>query len=79
MKLQIKIKKMREKEILDYHHLEINGEDNENIKKEKKIISITRQNLQRNYAFYYYFNMLVKGIGKVLRESIQLMIAEMCL
>ena len=53
-------KEMREKELLDYHHEEIIGEDVKLIKKRKKILAGIKKKMRRNHTFYY----ISRYIGK---------------
>ena len=44
---------MREKELLDYHHEEINETDEKAVKKKKKIMAGIKKRLKRNHTFHY--------------------------
>ena len=60
-------KEMREKELLDYHHEEIIGEDVKLIKKRKKILAGIKKKMRRNHTFHY----ISRHIGKGGRENIK--------
>ena len=46
-------KEIREKELLDYHHSEVICENEDQIKKKKKIISRIKKKLNKMYTFHY--------------------------
>ena len=60
-------KEFREKEILDYHHTELNNEDEDQLKSRKKIISGIKKKLQKTHTFHY----ITRHIGKGDREGIK--------
>ena len=60
-------KQIREKELLDYHHKEIIGDEIEKIKKRKKIMGRIKRTLKRNHTFRY----LSWHAGKGSREMIK--------
>ena len=62
-----KDKEMRKKELLDYHHEEIIGDDVKLIKKRKKILARIKNKMRRNHTFHY----ISRHIGKGVRENIK--------
>ena len=58
---------MREKELLDYYHEEIIGDDVKLIKKWKKILARIKKKIRRNHNFHY----ISRHIGKGVRENIK--------
>ena len=62
-----KEKEIREKELLDYHHSELIYEDEDQIKKKKKIISKIKKNLNRTHTLLY----IIRYVGKGERDSIK--------
>ena len=66
-KLIQKGKEFREKELLDYHHVELIEEGEKLVKKKKKIIAGIRKKLRHNHTFYY----LSRHVGKGIRDNIK--------
>ena len=64
-----KRKKIREKELLDYHQPELICDENDQIKKKKKMIGEIKRSLHKNYAFYY----ISRHVRKEERKSIKRM------
>ena len=60
-------KEMREKELLDYHHEEIIGDDVKLIKKKKRILAGIKRTMKRNHAFHC----LSRHAGKGFRENMK--------
>jgi len=60
-------KEFREKELLDYHHVELIEEGEKLVKKKKKIIAGIRKKLRRNHTFHY----LSRHVGKGIRDNIK--------
>ena len=60
-------KEFREKELLDYHQVELIGEGDELVKKKKKVIAGIRRKLKRDHTFHY----LSRHVGKGMRDSIK--------
>ena len=60
-------KEFREKELLDYHHTELNNEDEDHLKMKKKIVSGIKKKLQKTHTFHY----ITRHIGKGEREGIK--------
>ena len=60
-------KEIREKELLDYHHEEIIGDDIKMIKKRKRIVAGIKKKLKRDHTFHY----LSRHVGKGKRESMK--------
>ena len=59
---------MREKELLDYHHEEIIGNDMKKIKKKKKILSGIKRTLKRNHTFRYLSYHAGKGNMEMIKK-----------
>ena len=60
-------KKIREKELLDFHHSEVMCENEDQRKTKKKIIGEIKKKMQKTHAFHY----ISRHIGKGERESIK--------
>jgi len=60
-------KELREKELLDYHHEELIGEDQKMIKKKNKILAGIRKKLKRDHTFHY----LSRHVGKESRSGLK--------
>ena len=57
----------REKELLDYHHVELNNEDEDQLKMKKKILSGIKKKLYKTHTFHY----ITRHIGKGDRDGIK--------
>ena len=57
---------LREKELLDYHLIEVSEEEKKNHKKKKKIMSRIKEALQQIHIFQY----LTRYVGKWQRDTI---------
>jgi hypothetical protein len=60
-------KEFREKELLDYHPVEVNEEGEKATKKKKKIMAGIRRKLRRDHTFHY----LSRHVGKGIRNGIK--------
>ena len=61
-------KEMREKELLDYHHEEIIGDDVKLIKKKKRILAGIKRTMKRNHTFHYLSRHVGKGFAKKMKR-----------
>ena len=60
-------KEYREKELLDYHPIELTEEDEKAVKKKKKIMAGITRKLRRDHTFHY----LSRHVGKGVRDNIK--------
>jgi uncharacterized surface protein with fasciclin (FAS1) repeats len=63
-------KEIREREILDFHHYEIENEMEKDKKKRKKIINNIVKNQQRLHTFHYLTKHVGKGVKGYLKKLI---------